>query len=335
MKVDIFAHIIPMKYKEALFKKANQNFYSGIFDQVINNTASLLDVDGRLRLIDKHDELMQVLTLSSPPVEEIANPEDAVYLSKLANDGMAELVTKYPDKFITAVACLPMNNMDAALKETDRAIKELKFRGVQIYTPINGKPLDLPEFFPLYEKMTQYDLPIWIHPHRSPKSPDYINEESSKYQIFQQFGWLFETSAAMSRLIFSGVMEKYPSLKLITHHCGAMIPYFEYRIVTGQDYGRYRLKAQHQENLTKPPIDYYRMFYVDTANSVNTNGLMCAHKFYGADHILFGTDAPYDSEDGGRLTRDIIQFIKSMDISKKEKDLIFASNAKKLLRLGI
>ncbi len=333
MKIDIFPHFLPVKYKDELFKRANQRFYAAHWDNVIPSTPALFDLDTRLRLIEKHEGLRQVLTLSAPPVELIANPEDAAYLSKVANDEMAELVAKHPKEFITAVACLPMNNIDAALKEADRAIKDLKLRGVQMFTPVDGRPLDLPEFMPLYEQMVKYDLPIWIHPTRSPAIPDYRDEDSSKYNIYQQFGWLFETSAAMTRLIFSGILERYPSLKFITHHCGAMIPYHEHRIITGQDYARYRLKAKHQDNLTKHPIDYYRMFYVDTANSVNTSGLMLAYKFYGADHILFGTDAPYDMEDGGRLTRELIQFIQAADVTEKEKDLIFAGNAKRLLHL--
>ena len=332
MKIDIFPHILPTKYKEALFKKGNRRFHSR-FDKVINNTPALFDLDGRMRMIEKYEGLKEVLTLSLPAVEEIASPKQAVYLSKLANDEMAELVARYPDKFIAAVACLPMNDIDAALEETDRAIKDLKFKGVQIFTPVDGKPLDMPEFMPLYEKMANYDLPIWIHPTRSPIIPDYKNEEFSKFLIYQQFGWLFETSAAMNRLIFSGVLEKYPGIKFITHHCGAMVPYFEHRLTTGHDYNRIRLKSNIYDVLSKPLLDYYRMFYVDTANSVNVNGLMCAYKFYGADHILFGTDAPYDCEDGGSLTRDLIRFIQSAEMTKEEKDLIFQGNARRLLHL--
>ena len=331
MKIDIFPHFLPVKYKDALFKKANRRFYAANLDKVILNTPALYDLDMRLRLIEKHEGLRQVLTLAAPPVELAADPKDAADLSKIANDELAELVAKYPDKFIAAVACLPMNDIDAALEETDRAIRDLKFKGVQIFTPVDGKPLDLPEFIPLYEKMVKYNLPIWIHPTRSPAIPDYRDEDSSKYGIYQQFGWLFETSAAMSRLIFSGILEKYPTIKFITHHCGAMIPYFEHRIITGQNYMMDRLKLKYRDGLSKHPIDYYRMFYVDTANSVNTSGLMCAYKFYGADHILFGSDAPFDSEDGGRLTRELIQFIQAADITGEDKELIFAGNAKRLL----
>jgi predicted TIM-barrel fold metal-dependent hydrolase len=157
--------------------------------------------------MDEYEGLTQVLTLASPPIEKAVDTKEAIELSRMANDEMAELVQKYPDRFIGAVASLPMNDPDSALKEVDRAIQELNFKGIQIFTPINGKPLDQPEFMPLYEKMSQYELPIWIHPNRDREVPDYASEDHSKYWIFSMFGWPYETTAAMTRLVFGGYWE--------------------------------------------------------------------------------------------------------------------------------
>ena len=175
--------------------------------------------------MDKFQDLVQVLTIAGPNVESVSNPKEAVDLAMIANDEMAELVLKYPDRFVGAVACLPMNDMDAALKEADRAINDLRFRGVEIFTDINGKPVDLPEFMPLYEKMESYNLPILLHPRRENLKADYAGETSSKYLIYTNFGWPYESSAAMARLAFSGVFDKYPRLKVLTHHAGGMIPF--------------------------------------------------------------------------------------------------------------
>jgi predicted TIM-barrel fold metal-dependent hydrolase len=120
---------------------------------------------------------------------ELAAPKNATELAMALNDEMAELVTRYPDRFPAGVACLPMNDTDAALKETDRAINQLRLRGVLIYTPVNDKPLDAPEFMPLYEKMSRYNLPILIHPMRNPDYPDYRTETESKYRLYNTFGW--------------------------------------------------------------------------------------------------------------------------------------------------
>ena len=328
--IDIFPHILPIKYKEALYKIAPSGFY---IKDVIETLPTLFDLDHRFRIMDKFEGLLQVLTLSAPPVEGIADPEKAVDLAKLANDEMAELVLKYPDRFTAAVACLPMNNMDAALKEVDRAVNDLKFRGVQVNTPTNDKPLDSLEFMPLYEKMSQYDLPIWIHPQRSADYADYKTEKRSKYMIFHIFGWPYETAAAMTRLVFSGVLEKYPNLKIITHHCGGMVPYLEQRIIGAYDHAEILRGAKYERGLTKSPIEYYKMFYYDASIYGSTPGLMCAYAFCGADHMLFATDMPYDSEFGERYTRQTIRSIEHMGISDSEKKKIFEDNARKLLRL--
>ncbi|MFC2070554.1 amidohydrolase family protein [Chloroflexota bacterium] len=335
MKIDIFTHIIPPRYKEALYQKADRRFYTENWNQVIDSTPALSDIDGRLSLMERYEGLSQVLTVASPALEESASPETAIYLAKLANDEMAELTVKYPDKFIAAVACLPMNDIDAALKEADRAINDLKFKGVQLFTPINGKALDSPEFMPIYEKMSEYDLPVWIHPARGRSIPDYRNEDHSKHYIYQMFGWPYETTAAMVRLVFSGVFDKYPGIKFIIHHCGAMIPFFSERITVGQDYAESNLKAKWKQALNKPPIDYFRMFYGDTALNGSTAGLMCGYDFFGVEHIVFGTDFPYDNENGERFTREVIRSVKSMDIPEEHKETIFQSNAKRLLHLDI
>ena len=332
MKIDIFPHILPVKYKEALYEIAPPGFY---IKNVIDATPTLFDLDYRFRIMDKYPGLMQVPTLSSPPLEQIASPEKAVDLAKLANDGMAELVLKHPDRFAAAVACLPMNNIDAALEETDRAIVDLKFRGVQIFTPINDKPLDSPEFLPLYQKMSQYNLPIWIHPERAADYADYRTEDRSRYMIFSNFGWPYETTVAMTRLVFSGILEKYPNLKIITHHCGGMVPYLVERIKGSFDHAEMLRGARYKQGLSKDPIEYFKMFYNDTAIYGNAPGLMCAYAFCGADHMLFGTDMPFDSQLGERYTRQTIQAIEEMDISDLEKKMIFEDNARELLRLPI
>jgi len=332
MKIDIFPHILPIKYKEALYKMAPPGFY---IQDVVETLPTLFDLEHRFRIMDKFEGLMQVLTLSAPPIEQIGDPRKAVDLAKLANDGMAELVLKYPDRFAAAVAALPMIDMEATLKEVDRSINELKFRVVQINTPINDKPLDSPEFLPLYEKMSQYNLPIWIHPVREANFSDYRTEKRSKYMIFHVFGWPYETAAAMTRLVFSGVLEKYPNLKVITHHCGSMIPYLEQRIIGAYDHAEVLRRAKYKQGLTKSPIEYFKMFYNDTAIYGSTPGLMCAYAFCGADHLLFATDFPYDSQFGERYIRQTIESIEQMTISDLEKKMIFENNARKLLRLPI
>ncbi|MDP2643600.1 MAG: amidohydrolase family protein [Desulfobacterales bacterium] len=321
-KIDIFTHILPEKYLQRLYQVVQKTQYlnEGEGRERLGNPA-LSDIEGRLRAIDEHQGLRQVLTINIPPIEEVARPGDAVQLACLANDELAELVARYPDHFAAGVACLPVNDMDAALKETRRAIEVLKLKGVQVYTSCTGKPLDDPVFFPLYETMTKYDLPIWLHPTRNGDIPEYRGESHSKYRLFQTLGWPYETSVAMGRMVFGGVLEKYPGLKIITHHCGGMVPFFAERLTgfTGESSAGGR-----------QPIDDFKMFYGDTALSGGTRGLICGYDFFGADHIVFGTDMPYG--ESGRLGR-MISFIEQWEIPAADKSRIFEGNARRLLHL--
>jgi len=332
-KIDVFAHIMPPKYKDALLAAAPANFphKKGIIESV----PMIHDLKLRFQEMDKHEGLRQVLTMAQPPLEAIfSDTKTALELARIANDGMAELVNQYPDRFAGAVACLPMGDPDVAVKELDRAIGQLKLNGIQIHTPCRDKPLDLPEYATLFERMAHYDLPIWIHPKRTLDYPDYKGETGSKYVIAHVFGWPYESTTFMTRLVFGGMFDRLPRLKIIIHHAGAMIPFFERRIK--DFYERYRLvfKEDWATRLEKPAIDYFKMFYNDTAVNGSAAALMCAYSFFGADKLLFGTDMPLgDVDNGFRNTKDIIASVEQMTISDSEKKLIFEGNTRRLLRL--
>jgi aminocarboxymuconate-semialdehyde decarboxylase len=157
----------------------------------------------------------------------------------------------------------------------------------------------------------------------------------SRYMLFSNFGWPYETSAAMTHIVFAGLLEKYPNLKIITHHCGAMIPFFEERIIGAYDHAMQLRGAPYARELTKPPIEYFKRFYADTAVYGSTPALMCGLAFFGIERMVFGTDMPYDSEMGDRYTRQTIHSIERMPISEAERKIIFETNARKLLRLEV
>ncbi len=310
MKIDVFAHILPEKFLEAAVKKVKRGIDTSGMGYPYNR--ALRDVDIRLRVMDRHPDVVQVLSVANvPSLEKQVSPSDAIDLARMANDEMAELVVKYPDKFIAAVACLPLINIDAAIKEADRTITEMHFRGVQIFTNIGGEPLDAPKFKPLWERMAHHDLPIWIHPVDAPTPATGVSLAGNPAA---SWGWPFETTVAMGCLIKAGVFEDYPNIKFITHHCGGLVPYQE---------GRSRLPN-------------WRKFYNDTALWGNTAGLMCGYAFFGVDHILFGTDAPLGSVRAGYgRTLETIRAIERMDISDIDKDKIFFDNAFNLLKLAV
>jgi len=182
-KIDVFAHILPTTYLNALIEKSG-----GKAAEAINCKRRLNDLDIRFCIMDQHEGYTQIINIAGPPVEDVADPTVAAELAKIANDDMNELVYKYPDRFLAAVACLPMNNIDAALKEIDRAIIKLGFRGIQLTSNIMDKPVDSPEFAPVFEKMNYYQLPILIHP-RYMKS----GQRAFGPDVVDKVGWLAQS----------------------------------------------------------------------------------------------------------------------------------------------
>ena len=332
--IDAFCHVMPPKYVETFRAQLpKDSFFQSIFQQF----PPLFDLETRLK--DKSTDIRgykQVLSVAGAPIEEIADPQKAVELARLANDGLVDLLAKYPDRFVAALGNLPMNNIDAALKETDRCIGELGFKGIMIYTPIKDKPLDSAEFIPLYEKMVKYDLPIFVHPFRGLDYPDYRSETISKFQSFNQWGWDYELTVAQARLVYSGIMEKYPTLKFVFHHGGSMVPFLQ-RFTDATSPSLALGNPTTYAKLAKGVVAYFRMFYVDSSSmpasgigSLGSTIIEVPTQFYGIDHMLFATDYPFPGSNPGP----IIDNVRGMRISDVDKTKIFETNAKKLLKLA-
>jgi predicted TIM-barrel fold metal-dependent hydrolase len=333
MIIDVFAHLLTPRYLHERNSRAGAGFGTQ-YAKYWRANPGLTDLDIRFRVMDQYPEVRQILTIAGPNVESITKPADAVECARIANDEIAELVAKHPDRFIAACACLPMTDVEATLGEIRRAIDQLGFKGIEIFTDINGKPLDAAEFLPIFELMQAYDLPILLHPRRTNSTPDYSTEDRSKFLVYTNFGWPFESSAAMARLAFGGVLERFPGLKIITHHAGGLIPFFHKRIELSWDFNIERMGYQTDgQTLSRAPLDYYRMFYCDTAIQGNTPALMCALEFFGADHIVFATDTPYDNELGTRVYRETIPAVDAMPISNADRRKIFEGNARRLFKL--
>jgi len=176
-----------------------------------------------------------------------------------------------------------------------------------------------------------------MHPARGAAMPDYASETKSKYEIWWTFGWPYETSAAMTRMVFSGFFDRWPSLKVITHHMGGMIPYFDGRIGPGLDQFGTRTSDEDYEGLlgrmVKRPIDYFRMFYADTALAGGRSGIRCGLDFFGPDQVVFATDCPFDPEGGSMFLRTIPQAIASLHLPRREREAIYFRNALRLLKM--
>jgi predicted TIM-barrel fold metal-dependent hydrolase len=287
--------------------------------------------------MDGFENYSQVLSLGLPPIEAMAGPNESPEFARVANDGLAELCAKYPDRFCGYVGGLPMNAPDAAAKEAERILAGGGANGLRLHTNVDGLCLDEPRFLPIFETAAKTGKPILLHPARTASFPDFAAEQRSRYEIWTIFGWPYETSATMARLIFSGIMTRFPELKVLAHHLGAMIPFFDARIETGWATLGSRTSDEDYsgvlKSLGKPLLDCFKDFYGDTALCGGRAGLVCGLDFYGADHVLFASDAPFGPEAGRAYIRDCIAAIHSLDEPAAVKAKICYRNAKTLFGL--
>lgn len=337
LKIDAFNHIWPKPF----------------FDRLIDHIGTMTDITMRsgavpmMTELDRRFEVMdmfgpdyrQVLSLASPPLEKLADPAKALELSRVGSDSMAELVAKHPERFPAFIGTAPMNSPDGLIEECRRAIDDLGAVGMQIFTNIAGNPVDLPEYEPFFEFMAKSGKPVFLHPARGENFSDYLNEKRSEYEIWWTFGWPYETSAAMARMVFSRLFDKYPGLKVVTHHAGGMVPFFEGRVGPGWDQMGKRTTdrdlAAVRKALKRPHLDYFKEFYADTASFGSRKAVEHAMEFFGEDRVLFASDAPFDPEGGPMYIRETIRILDSLDVSDEVRRKLYQDNAVALLGLKL
>jgi predicted TIM-barrel fold metal-dependent hydrolase len=349
MKIDAFTHIMTPNFRDR-FQKAAADAGNVVPMWMADD---LIDVDRRFRMMDELGIDKQVVCLGSMPIEyAVPDTRVASELARICNDELAEVAARYPDRLIP-VGVISMTDMEAGTAEAERCLKDLGMKGIEIYANANGRAIDNPEFFPFYSLMQTAGAPIWLHPARPVFQPDYIDEDESKYMLAIVLGWEYETTTAMARLVLSGILEEFPGIKFIVHHAGSLVPVLEQRIIGaytgvrtahgdhkgGADAPQrtYTVPTGETKPLPHPVIDYFRMFYTDTACSACSMAIRGALDFYGADHLLFGTDAPLDTvggEGGRNLTLRHLEVVDSLDVSPAARDLIYSGNLLRLLASG-
>ncbi len=325
MIIDVFNHFYPKEYIDTLPKPLPEMItFLSSENPAGGKGKSITDIDYRINQMQKFGIDKQILSLPGPTLDDLPPNIPVEKLSKIykaANDGIANIAEHSHGRF-KGIATVSLLDVEAGVKETERSVKDLGLLGVQVLSNVRGKPLDLPEFEPLYAKVSQLDCGLWIHPGYIRKIYDWMNDD---YNMNMMMGWGIDTALATFRIFRSGILEKHPNLKIITHHLGTLIPLMAGRIngfVTGQ--GK---NAQPQPPLKKTPLEYLKMFYVDTAEGMWKPAMDLALGFYGSKHMLFGTDYPWGD------TPKIIGNIKALNIPEEEKKNILGENAIKLLKI--
>lgn len=339
MKIDAFCHIMPRAYYDRFFE-LDVTSHAANLRKRVSNIPSLVDMDIRFKQMDEFGDYKQIINIAAPPVEDLGSLAISKEMSRIGNESMAQLVADHPDRFAGFCAVVPMDDPEAAIEEYNYARNELGSLGAQIYTHVHGNAMDAKEFDPFYETVAKSGGLLQVHPCRNSGWSDYPTEPRSRYEIWWTFGWEYDLSVFMARLVFGGVMERYPDLKLLIHHGGSMVPHFSGRVGPGWDQLGARTPEEQKEDitgypLTKRPIEYFRMMYADTALFGAAHALRCSIDFYGADHVLFSSDSPYDPERGPGYIRSTIANLEEIELSQADRDAIYQGNVSRLLGLKI
>jgi uncharacterized protein len=316
MTIDIFCHHVPASVSRLIQK-------GGYFASGTNPgardwqtyPANNADPEVRLKVMETYGIEAQAISQTAPVLVG-SNPDEAAQICRLSNEGNFALCKAYPDRFKN-ICILSLLDLKSALQELDRSINELDCRGITLATNQNGKGLDSPEYFPVYEKMVEHDLPLWLQP-TNWEGYDLVGLEKGLGAV-NVIGWPFDTTQAIWRLIMGGVIDRYPGLKIVIHHCGAMVPFFAKR-----------MEKTFKKSLPHPVEEYWDNIYGDTALSGSPAGCQCGYAFFGADRMMYGSDYPFGGDIG---VRDNLAAVKSLKVPKKDLQKILDTNARKILKM--
>jgi aminocarboxymuconate-semialdehyde decarboxylase len=274
------------------------------------------DIEYRQRVLDEHGVSTQVLTFTTPGVH-VETPAVAVGLARRINDAFARTVRERRGRF-TALATLPLNDPAASVAELERAMRELGLPGAMVFSNVNHVALADERYEPLWKKADELAAVIYIHP----TDPAGV-EAMLDYWLMPLVGFLMDTTLAASKLVFSGVVERYPRIRWVLTHMGGAIPYLAERLDRG-----YRAFADCRRNISRPPTEYLRTFYFDTVN-FTPEAVTLAIAFAGHDRILAGSDYPHQI---GSIPL-MIETLNKLDVTNDVRKKIFGGNAAALLGL--
>ena len=277
--------------------------------------------DTRRKIHDMDERKLAFSILSSTPFAFFYEIEEgpAIELARYQNDQLAEIVKKHPDSF-AAMATLPLQAPDAALKELDRAIDDLGLRGIEVGSHVGERELGDRVFWPVYEFLEKSGLPMFIHPHHV-AGMDRLQE----FYLSNLIGNPLDTTIASANLIFSGVFEKYPGLKVILAHGGGQLPYIFGRLEHG-----YQVRPECRDYVHQSPRQFLGNFYFDILTH-SEEALRYLISLVGSQHVLLGTDYPYDMGEN----HPVETILRVAGITESDRRKILRDNAVALFKLDM
>lgn len=326
--IDIHSHCYPQEFVNRVLSlgppfevgrdaKGRKNlFYKGA--RVWTITDAMGDVEGRLEALENFGICHQILSAAVP--FPFFLPEQEGYdLIRSINDAMCNVCDSYSRHF-SAIACLPLTSVDNSLRELERAVDKLGMKGVIIGTNVCGKPLDSEEFLPLFAELNRRQIPVFLHP-VTPAEVGLMKD----YSLVSLIGFMFETTLAVSRMVLSGLLDRFPNLTMVLAHMGGTILHLWERIDRGHS-----VYPDAAKVVSAPPSEYFKRFYFDVT-CYDEISLNAALKRIGPERLLFGTDFPHPI---GNLKR-TKEIYDRLDWDEKTKQAVFFENARRLYRLPI
>lgn len=314
LKIDAFAHILTPKFYEDL-KELNPKIPQ-IFSTVLN--PSLLDVEERRKFQKEYSDVKQIISMFNLNPEDFLraeneeerkrNAEKTLQITWDANNELTETVKNNKDLFIGAVATVPMNNIEGALKIINNQVSENdELAGIQLFSKALGKSIASDEYLPIFEAAEKNDITVFLHP----------VYDMTKNDNNIVFSWEYEQSQAMNEIVLAGIFKKYPNIKILVHHAGAMVPFFANRLPLV---------------MPKEYAEDFKKFYVDTAIIGNVKAVEMAVDYFGEDKVVFGTDAPVGIQPSGP-TKIVIESIEKLNKGEDIKEKIYRKNVEQLLKI--
>ena len=337
MIIDAHTHMMHSQYFDQMADKggkwARERVEWGV--ALLQRKPQFTDVALRLEQLDRNGISLQVVTPQHTFDSNLLPGDVATQIAyaRVLNDGMAKLMEDSKGRLIAA-GTIPMVGFEqGGRQEMERAVKTLGLKAIGVVSNINGKPLDLPEFEPFWAQAAEMGVPVYIHPNDPSSTTDRSYE--AEYDLIHNFGWPFETVLMLSRLVFSGIMERYPTLKVVSHHLGGgMIPFYWGRTLeTYEPENQRRNYGGQTQVLPKPLFDYFSRFYYDTAVGGSAPAIRCAYEVFGADQLIFATDAPWGPGSGEFRLAEYPKVIESLGLPEEDKRKILADNARRMLNL--
>jgi len=316
MLIDAFAHVMPVPFA----KKISASYPTKQLEELLA-FPYFGDMENRVRVLDKYHIDKQIINIARPDIWKHLPDELLPEMVRSANDTVAEAAAKYPDRFY-AVGTLPVPT-EEFLPEFDRCINELGMVGIQVFSNVNGRYLDEDDFRPFFEYANKTKTPIWLH-------PQLRDEWSTDYVLNKSLGWPYDTSVAMCRLAFSGMMEELPDLTIITHHMGGVVPYYEARI-EGFWKARNLFPSYKWVEMKRNPLEYLKRFYADTVLNGGLSANECGLKFFDLSHVVFATDYPFGPGQGETWIDVIEKQVDALELSAEEKEAICSKNILRII----